>query len=129
MNKAPHFSAALINAQATRILKVWKANREFRMKDATVADCEAVHDQFERVLKDIAAKSRELDELRKARQKAAAKLNQLCTRAQSGMRGYFGPNSSQYQQITGTPTTERKKTVRKAKPAAAVGSESTGRKA
>jgi len=103
MNKIQHLDVPLIKAQATRILKVWKANREFRMKDATVADFDAMHDKFERVLKDIEARNRELDELRKARQKAAAKLNELCTRAQSGVRGYFGPNSSQYQQISGNP--------------------------
>jgi hypothetical protein len=128
MNKIPHIDVALIKAQATRILKVWKANHEFRMKDATVADFEAVHDKFERVLKDIEAKGRELGELRKARQKAVAKLRELSTRAQSGLRGYFGPNSAQYQQIRGTPTIERKKTRRKARPVAAVGGESTGTK-
>ena len=125
MNRIPYFDAALIKAQAARILKVWKANREFRMKDATIVDFARAQDEFERILKDIAAKNRELDELRKARARAAAKLDQLCSRAQSGMRGYFGPNSLQHEQTRGDPPVKRTR-VRKAKPTAAAGGESTG---
>ncbi len=106
-----------IQAQATRILKVWKANREFRMIDATISDFEAVHGEFGRTGKAVEAKSRELDKLRKVRRKAVAKLNELCTRAQSGMRGYFRPDSLQYQQISGALTIPRKKRAGKAKPA------------
>jgi hypothetical protein len=117
-----------VQALANRILKAWKASREFRMKDATVVDFEAAHGGFERVLKDIAAKNRELDELRQARERAVAKLWALCTRARSGLRGYFGPNSSQYQQVSGTSAAKRKKTVHPAKPATTTGVESTGTK-
>ena len=97
------FGAPLIKAQAALVLKVWKANCEFRTKDCTVEDFEAVHDKFAQVLKDIEARHRELERLRTTRQKLAEKLNELSTRARSGMRGYFGPKSSQYQQVIDTP--------------------------
>ena len=67
------------------------------------------------VLEDIAAKELELTPLRNQRDDLALQLNEVCTRARSGMKGYFGPNSSQYEQAGGTRASERKKPVRKAK--------------
>jgi hypothetical protein len=46
---------------------------------------------------------------------AAAKRRELTTRALSGIRGYFGPDSDEYEQAGGTRTSERKKPVRKPK--------------
>ena|ERR1035437_5156955 len=126
MKKEPGFHLGDVEAQAAQVLKVWKANRDFRMKDATYQDFEATHGGFKRVLKDIEAKNRELGVLRKARDKAESELSNLCTRARSGVRGYFGPDSSQYEQVGGTPTSKRKKAVLKARPAAALPGESTG---
>jgi hypothetical protein len=103
-------------ADAPRILKAWKANPEFRMKDATVADFQVTHAAFSKVLRDLGAKGRELTELRKVRNKTAVKLNELCTRVRSGMRGFYGPNSSQYKQTFGIRVADRKKPARKGKP-------------
>ena len=118
----------LIKAQAAQVLKVWKANREFRMKDATVVDFERAHGEFERVLKDIAAKNRELENLRKIRESVGAKLNELCLRARNGIKGYYGPDSSQCVQIRDTPPIARKPRVRQAKPASALPSQPAGPK-
>ena len=109
----------LIKATTAQILKVWKANREFRIKDATVQDFEASYDGFERLLKEVEAKSSELDKLREVRDKTAAKLWAVCSRARSGVRGYFGPHSPQYKQVMATPDFKRIKRPHKAKPAAA----------
>jgi hypothetical protein len=38
----------------------------------------------------------------------ASKLNEIKTHACSGMWGFFGPNSSQYEQVGGTRASERK---------------------
>ena len=41
--------------------------------------------------------------------------SQLTTRARSGIRGFFGPDSDEYEQAGGTRTSERKKPTRKVK--------------
>jgi hypothetical protein len=38
------------------------------------------------------------------------------TRVRSGIRGFYGPDSTQYGQVGGTRTSERKRPTRKKKP-------------
>jgi hypothetical protein len=51
------------------------------------------------VLEKITAWKRELHELKVARDKLTPKVEKLCSRARSGMRGYFGPQSSEYLHV------------------------------
>jgi len=118
MGKPINYDLREIKSLSTDILKVWKANREFRLSDAKFENYEKRCAELDEILKKIAVQNRELDESRKIRNKLAIKLRQLNTRARSGLRGYFGPKSSQYGQIKGLPSP--KKAVRKAgNPAAA----------
>jgi uncharacterized coiled-coil DUF342 family protein len=120
MEKRLTYSLPEIKRLALNVLKVWKANREFRMKDTKFEDFEKVYAEFDGVLKKISTLSRELDEMRKARDKVAAKLGQLTTRARSEIQGYFGPQSSQYEQVKGR---HANKAVRQAKKSATAKSE------
>src|ERR1017187_1199690 len=107
-----------VQNQAHNILKVWKANREFRMQDTKFEDFDKVYGEFDELLKKIEARSRELNELKTAREKLAAKLVLLNTRARSGMRGYFGPQSPEFARAKIRES--KKKAVRAArKPATA----------
>jgi hypothetical protein len=61
-----------------------------------------------------------LNELKTVREKLASKLSLLNTRARSGMRGYFGPQSSEFARIK---VIQSHKPVRKAKKSAPAKSE------
>ncbi len=98
--------------QANNVLKVWKANREFRLQDTRFEDYEKIYDELDGLTKKNEALSRELNESRGAEQKLAARLRLLSTRARSGMRGYFGPQSSEF---AGVKVHQSHKAVRKAK--------------
>jgi hypothetical protein len=50
-------------------------------------------------LEKIKSRIRELHELRITRNKLEPKVKHLSSRARSGMRGYFGPKSSEYQRV------------------------------
>ncbi|MBI4326534.1 MAG: hypothetical protein HY674_14905 [Chloroflexi bacterium] len=102
-----------VKTDSDNILGVWKANTDFKMKEVTVESFEADNKRLETLLKDIAAKETDLSTLKNDRDDLALKLNELCTRARSGMKGFFGPNSSQYEQAGGTRAIERKKPARK----------------
>ena len=110
-----------VQDQAHNILKVWKANREFRMQDNKFEDFDKVYAEFDELLKKIEARSRELNELKTAREKLAAKLSLLNTRARSGIRGYFGPHSPEFARVKILPS--KKKAVRAVKKPAAAKSE------
>jgi hypothetical protein len=113
MKRKTTYSPQDIKEQAAKVRKVWKANSEFRISDATFDDFEKVYVEFDATSKKIEAGLRELVELRKSRDKASVKLTELGTRARAGMRGYFGSESPQYTQIkAGWP----KKAARSKKP-------------
>ena len=101
MGKPMNYDLREIKDQSTGILKVWKANREFRLSDVKFENYEKRCAELDEILKKIEIQNRELDESRKIRDRLAIKLRQLNTRARSGLRGYFGPKSSQYGQIKG----------------------------
>lgn len=108
-----------VKSEAQGILRVWTANAEFKLKDVTLASFQSDVQQFETLLKDIADKEEALKPLRNDRDELAAKLNNVCMRARSAIKGYFGDNSSEYELAGGTRTSERKKTGPHAKTATA----------
>ena len=114
--KPPGSDREDIKSQAQAILKIWQANREFRLQDTKFEDFEKVTAQYEQVLEKIETRNRELHELRVARDKLAPKVEKLSSRARSGMRGYFGPQSSEYQHVRfPQPKTPAAKTKKPAK--------------
>ncbi len=88
-----------IRNQAGKVLKVWKANLEFRLQDISLEDYEKMFDDLDGVIKKIEAQNRELDELKSVREKLSARLVPLNSRARSGMRGYFGPKSPEFASV------------------------------
>ena len=121
-----HRMAAKVNVDkvaedAVQILRVWEANPDFKMKDVALADFQTTCASMNNLIQNVVAKDQEATTLRNERDDLAVKVNELCTRARSGMKGFFGPNSSQYEQAGGTRAIERKKGSRKAKVVEAVG--------
>ncbi len=101
------------------ILKVWKANPDFKLKDLTVESLQQDADAFEAALNALQQKEDELTPLRNQRDDLGARINAACTRARTGIKGYFGDNSTEYEQAGGTRSSEIKKSGRGPKPAPA----------
>ena len=115
-----NYSHGEIGVETRAILKLWRANREFRTRDTQFEDYEKVGAAYIGLLETIDARDRELTKLRKERDKLAARLFVLNGRARSGMRGYFGPQSPEFAQIK---TGQSPKAVRKPRKPAAVKTE------
>ena len=101
-------SVAGIVTDAGRILNVWSANPEFAMgtvtKDAlssAAQDLQAAHTAVE-------SKRTELTGLMDARDDKAKQLQELISRARSGIRAAFGPDAAQYEQAGCTRKSDRK---------------------
>jgi hypothetical protein len=69
------------------------------MRDTKFEDFEKLSTQYDQLLEKITTWKRELHELKVARDKLTPKVERLCSRARSGMRGYFGPQSSEYLHV------------------------------
>jgi hypothetical protein len=110
-----------IEEAARGIVAVWAKNTEFTMKDVTLAQMTANQTTLKGLLDSIKTKEAEILPLRNQRDDIAVVLKEQCVRVRAGMKGVFGPNSTQYEQVGGTRSSERKsprpKTPKKNPPA------------
>lgn len=96
------------------VIQVWSENPSFAMGDLTLTGARNKRT-------DLAARSDAVDEARTTLSRlideesdARSQVDQIVTRARSGMRATFGPDSTQYAQVGGTRASERKPRARKA---------------
>lgn len=109
----PSQAANDVLVDGKKVESVWLKNTQFTMKDVTleqfqaaVAAVQTADDKVEEMRRQLTALINQRDATNKA-------LQQLTTRALSGVRGFFGPDSDEYEQAGGTRTSERKKPTRK----------------
>lgn len=100
-------------AEAEQIARVWTDNPAFALSGVTLA-------QFQTMISELRAQQGETEDLRTRLTAALNETNtksqavtEIATRARTGIRGYFGPDSTQYEQAGGTRRSERKPRTRK----------------
>ena len=98
-----------VQADAATLKKVWGDNTDFKLKDVTFQNFKDKTDQLTKTLDDIEQKELELTPLRNDRDGLTNELKDICVRVRAGMKGYFGADSSEYEQAGGTRASERKK--------------------
>ena len=107
-------NANKVKTDIDKIIEIWTANADFTMKDVTLpvikTDATALGD----TIKKLDSLELQATPLRNQRDDLARKLNEICTRARAGLKGFYGVNSSQYEQAGGTRAIERKSPSRKA---------------
>jgi len=104
-------------AEIEKIVRVWTENPDFSLGEITlqilqdkIAAIRQKRDQIEDLRSQLTARSNELND-------GLAELASIKTRALSGYRATYGPNSSQYEQGGGTRSSERKRSSsKKGKP-------------
>ena len=104
-----------ILAEAEQIARVWAENPSFTLGDLTLA-------KLQTMIADLRVKINRVEELRTQQVAAINEANVLeaevriaITRGRSGIRAFYGPDSSEYEQSGGTRTSDRKRPVRRAK--------------
>ena len=106
---ATKVSSTNVVEDADKIIGVWKANPTFSIMGITQADFVAATDDIRNRNTAIADMQRELTGLIDRRDDKALALSEWVTRALSGVRSNFGPDSAEYEQAGGTRKSERKK--------------------
>jgi hypothetical protein len=102
-------------SDATGVVTVWKANPDFNLGALTLADLEGALAALETAQTVVEAKRIEMTGLLDQRDDKALVLSDLVTRARSGFRAVYGPDSPQYEQAGGTRRSERKHPTRQPK--------------
>lgn len=100
-------------ADGEQIARVWTDNPSFAMSGVTLA-------QFQTMLAELRAQQAITEDLRSRLTAAINETNagaeavtEIVTRARAGIRGFFGSDSTQYEQAGGTRRSERKSRSRK----------------
>ena len=107
------YSFETVLAGCERIARVWTDNPTFSLGEVTLAGLQAK-------MTDARQKRQELESLRmrvtaltNELEGQTTELASIRTRALSGLRAIYGPNSTQYEQGGGTRQSDRRRTSRK----------------
>ncbi len=104
-------NAVLLDAQ--KIIETWNANPTFALNDITQKSFGDLQARAALLSETIEARRLELQGLINQRDDAVKSLQTAITRARSGFRAFFGPDSTQYDQAGGKRLSERKSPVRR----------------
>lgn len=95
------------------LVNAWNSNPEFKIADIDPAEMTSEAQEIRQDTAQIEVLRSQLTLLIEQRDRKAKNLGQKNTRVRSGFRAFFGPDSPQYKQAGGTPTSERKSPKRK----------------
>ncbi len=96
-------------ADGERIIRVWRDSPAFSMSDVTLAQLEAMITDLRTLRGQIEDSRTQLTQLVNQSNDKLSTISSVASRARSGFRAFFGPDSSQYEQAGGTRTSERKR--------------------
>jgi len=95
-------------ADAEKLLRVWADNPEFALSGVTLVSLQAMVDDLRAKRTQVETTRTQLTKEVNDANDSADAVNAIVTRGRASGRGYFGPNSSQYEQLGGTRTSEKK---------------------
>lgn len=123
------FMATVLNADTVLLdlddcLAVWKDHPEIKLgksaeKQIALADAQALRGSLDTCNKAVTDAERELTGLRNSRDDTAKSSNDVVTRFRSAVKGLMGPDSTEYEKVGGTRSSEIKRSPRKPKTDAA----------
>lgn len=103
---------------AELLINAWKSHPEFTLGTIQRSDMEEEVEAIRTDTAEIEALRSQLTLRLDQRDQKTRALSGKNTRVRSGFRAHFGPDSPEYKQAGGTPTSERKSPKRKPKPTA-----------
>ena len=99
--------------ECDKIVRVWTDNPTFALGEITLAGLQAEIAGAREKRERLEALRMQLTALNNDLNEAASRLAAKRTRALSGLRAVYGPNSTQYEQGGGTRQSEKRRTTRK----------------
>lgn len=102
-------------AEAEQIARVWADNPSFTLGDITLAQFQAKIVELRNTRDQTETLRTQLTALVNEAHARSDELSELVSRARSGFRAFYGPDSTQYEQVGGTRTSDRKRPARQQK--------------
>src|SRR5262249_20642132 len=98
-----------------KVIHVWQENPTFTLSDMKLEDYVKFFNTTEDQYQTCEQRETELAGLKAVRDDQIRKLQEVITRFRFGMRSFFGPDSTQYEQAGGVRASARKSPTRKPK--------------
>ena len=95
--------------ESEQILRVWDANPTFTLGEVTKASVQTSLGELRTLHGQTEDMRTSLKRFVNETNAKANELNAILVRARMGIRATYGPDSSQYEQVGGTRSSERKK--------------------
>lgn len=106
-------SVERVLSEGEQIARVWADNPSFTLGDVTLPQLQAMLDDLRNLRKQTEDLRTQLTALLNDTNAKSRAVTTVVTRARSGFRATFGPDSTQYEEAGGTRTSERKRPKRK----------------
>lgn len=103
-------------AEAEKLIRVWQANPTLSMGEITLVKFQEAVDALRQAGTMVDEARTALTGLINGANDKRSIVAKLITRVRSVVRGTYGPDSSQYEQVGGTRASERKPAKRKTTP-------------
>jgi hypothetical protein len=103
-------------AECERIVRVWADNPTFSLGEVTLAGFQAKLTELRQKREQLATLRMQVTALSNDLEESTGVLANIRTRALSGIRAVFGPDSTQYEQAGGKRQSEIRRTSRKPGP-------------
>src|SRR5437870_2947771 len=110
---AGKYSFDSVIAGSEQIARVWQENPTFTLGEVTLTSLQSKITTLKQKREQAEALRTQLMALKNELNDATAELAGINTRALSGFRATYGPNSTQYEQAGGTRASERKRPSKK----------------
>jgi hypothetical protein len=110
---ARNLSSESVLSEAKMLLEFMRKHPEFTLKDLSATTLAASILEMERREEALQRHRQEEIALLNDRNTQLKVLREASTRTRSGVKGYFGADSNEYEEVGGTRSSERKKPVRK----------------
>jgi len=102
-----NISIARVLQDAGKVVDVWNSNPDFTLGTTTKTSITSAISALTTAHAAVETKRTEMTNLMNQRDSQITSLTQLVTRARSGVRAVYGPDSTQYEQAGGTRTSDR----------------------
>jgi hypothetical protein len=106
---ASKYNVDAVISDSEQIARVWTENPTFTLGEITLPNLQSKITDLRQKRDRIETLRTQLTALNNEVQEQTAELAGINTRARSGYRATYGPDSSQYEQAGGTRTSERKR--------------------
>jgi hypothetical protein len=104
-----NLTPATLLAQFDQVVAVWKRCPEMALKGVSVEDYCQLAKTFQATLDELADLKFKTRQKTIERDELAERLNTITVRIRSGVHGYFGPDSFQYEQVGCIRKSKRRK--------------------